>query len=170
MSGSSTRREFVALHGLAAAGLFVPYNESAAGSAAAEQADKPAATLAPDEVMRKLLEGNRRGMVWGLILTIILGMMFTSLQAYEYLHAHFQFAGHIYGSTFFMATGFHGFHVIIGTIFLIVTLGRTLAGHFTEKQHFGFEAATWYWHFVDVVWLFLFVSIYVWGAGTPLPE
>jgi cytochrome c oxidase subunit III len=114
-----------------------------------------------------LQEGNRRGLILGLALTIVLGMLFTALQAYEYHHAQFQFAGHIYGSTFFMATGFHGFHVIVGTIFLIVTLFRAMAGHFTEKQHFGFEAAAWYWHFVDVVWLFLFVSIYVWGAGTP---
>ena len=76
------------------------------------------------------------------------------------------FANHIYGSTFFMATGFHGFHVIVGTIFLIVCLFRALQGHFTPKQHFGFEAAAWYWHFVDVVWLFLFSCIYVWGAGT----
>ena len=114
-----------------------------------------------------LQEGNRRSMVWGLALTIVLGLLFTALQAYEYQHADFQFAGHIYGSTFFMATGFHGFHVIVGTVFLIVVLFRVLAGHFTEKHHFGFEAAAWYWHFVDVVWLFLFVSIYVWGAGTP---
>ena len=115
-----------------------------------------------------LQEGNRKGLVWGLALTIMLGIMFTALQAYEYSHAQFQFAGHIYGSTFFMATGFHGFHVIVGTIFLTVTLFRALAGHFTEKQHFGFEAAAWYWHFVDVVWLFLFISIYIWGAGTPV--
>ncbi|NJM33663.1 MAG: cytochrome c oxidase subunit 3 [Rhodomicrobium sp.] len=112
-----------------------------------------------------LQEGNRRGLIWGLALTIVLGILFTCLQAYEYQHADFQFAGHIYGSTFFMATGFHGFHVIVGTIFLTVILFRALAGHFTEKHHFGFEAAAWYWHFVDVVWLFLFVSIYVWGAG-----
>ena len=112
-----------------------------------------------------LQEGNRRGLVLGLILTIVLGISFTVLQAYEYGHAHFQFAGHIYGSTFFMATGFHGLHVIIGTIFLTVMLFRAMAGHFTPKHHFGFEAASWYWHFVDVVWLFLFVSIYVWGAG-----
>jgi cytochrome c oxidase subunit 3 len=115
-----------------------------------------------------LQEGNRRGMIWGLSLTIILGMLFTCLQAYEYHHAQFQFSGHIYGSTFFMATGFHGFHVIVGTILLMVTLFRALAGHFTEKQHFLFEAAAWYWHFVDVVWLFLFINIYVWGAGTPI--
>ena len=114
-----------------------------------------------------LLENNRKGLVWGLVLTVILGVLFTACQAYEYAHAGFKFAGHIYGSTFFMATGFHGAHVIIGTLFLIVCLFRALAGHFTPKQHFGFEAAAWYWHFVDVVWLFLFICIYVWGAGMP---
>jgi len=114
-----------------------------------------------------LLGGDRKGLVWGLVLTIILGLLFTSVQAYEYAHAMFAFnsanGGNIYGSTFFMATGFHGFHVIIGTIFLIVCLFRALNGAFTPKQHFGFEAAAWYWHFVDVVWLFLFVCVYVWG-------
>jgi len=112
-----------------------------------------------------LLENNRSGLVWGLILTIVLGMLFTICQVYEYGHAGFDFAHHIYGSTFFMATGFHGFHVIVGTIFLTVILFRSIAGHFTPKQHFGFEAAAWYWHFVDVVWLFLFSCIYVWGSG-----
>jgi cytochrome c oxidase subunit 3 len=115
-----------------------------------------------------LLENNRKGLVWGLVLTVVLGILFTACQAYEYAHAAFNYAGHIYGSTFFMATGFHGAHVIIGTLFLMVCLGRALAGHFTPKQHFGFEAAAWYWHFVDVVWLFLFTCIYVWGAGTPV--
>jgi len=114
-----------------------------------------------------LLENDRKGLVWGLVLTVFLGVTFTLLQAYEYGHAAFNYAGHIYGSTFFMATGFHGAHVIIGTIFLFVCLMRALKGHFTPKQHFGFEAAAWYWHFVDVVWLFLFACIYVWGAGTP---
>jgi cytochrome c oxidase subunit 3 len=112
-----------------------------------------------------LLENNRKGLIWGLLLTVVLGFVFTLMQAYEYLHAGFKFSGHIYGATFFMATGFHGFHVIIGTIFLAVCLFRALKGHFTPKQHFGFEAAAWYWHFVDVVWLFLFISIYVIGAG-----
>jgi cytochrome c oxidase subunit 3 len=112
-----------------------------------------------------LLHNNRRTLIVGLILTIALGTLFTSLQAYEYHHAGFSYAGHIYGSTFFMATGFHGAHVIIGTIFLTVCLFRALAGHFKPEQHFGFEAAAWYWHFVDVVWLFLFACIYVWGAG-----
>ena len=108
-----------------------------------------------------LLENDRKGLVWGLVLTVVLGLLFTMCQAYEYSHAGFDYAGHIYGATFFMATGFHGAHVIIGTIFLTVCLLRALAGHFTPKQHFGFEAAAWYWHFVDVVWLFLFAFIYV---------
>jgi cytochrome c oxidase subunit 3 len=112
-----------------------------------------------------LLEGDREGLKWGLICTVVLGLIFTCVQAFEYMHATFAFAGSIYGATFFMATGFHGFHVIIGTIFLIVCLLRTMAGQFTPKQHLGFEFAAWYWHFVDVVWLFLFVCIYVWGAG-----
>ncbi len=110
-----------------------------------------------------LLHNDRRGLKWGLWLTILLGLLFTAVQAYEYAVAPFDFAGSIYGATFFMATGFHGFHVIIGTIFLIVCLVRVYLGHFTPEQHFGFEAAAWYWHFVDVVWLFLFTCIYVWG-------
>jgi cytochrome c oxidase subunit 3 len=117
-----------------------------------------------------LLENNRKGLVWGLVLTVILGILFTCCQAYEYMHAGFSYAGHMYGSTFFMATGFHGAHVIIGTMFLTVCLFRALGGAFTPKAHFGFEAAAWYWHFVDVVWLFLFMCIYVWGAGTPAPH
>ncbi len=115
-----------------------------------------------------LLKDDRKGLIWGLVCTVVLGMLFTACQAYEYAHAAFSYGGHIYGSTFFMATGFHGAHVLIGTIFLAVCLFRAMAGHFTSKQHFGFEAAAWYWHFVDVVWLFLFAVIYVWGAGTPL--
>ncbi len=114
-----------------------------------------------------LVHGDRNGLKWGLICTVVLGALFTCVQAYEYAHAAFGFSGHIYGATFFMATGFHGFHVLIGTIFLFVCLLRALAGHFKPEQHFGFEAAAWYWHFVDVVWLFLFVCIYVWAAGTP---
>ena len=98
------------------------------------------------------------------MLTVALGLLFTCVQAYEYSHAYFGFGGSLYGATFFMATGFHGFHVLVGTIFLIVCLIRTYKGHFTPRQHFGFEAAAWYWHFVDVVWLFLFVAIYVWGG------
>ena len=112
-----------------------------------------------------LLHDDREGLKWGLICTIALGALFTCVQAYEYGHAAFHYSGHIYGATFFMATGFHGAHVLIGTIFLIVCLARAYAGHFTPKQHLGFEFAAWYWHFVDVVWLFLFACIYVWGAG-----
>jgi cytochrome c oxidase subunit 3 len=108
-------------------------------------------------------ENNRKDMINGLILAIVLGILFTVLQAYEYSHAHFSFAGNIYGANFFMATGFHGAHVIIGTIFLAVCLARAMKGHFTPDKHVGFEAAVWYWHFVDVVWLFLFAAIYVWG-------
>ncbi|TGW04601.1 cytochrome c oxidase subunit 3, partial [Mesorhizobium sp. M2D.F.Ca.ET.145.01.1.1] len=108
-----------------------------------------------------LIHGDRKGLVNGLVLTVGLGMLFTMVQAYEYMHAPFGFKDSIYGATFFMATGFHGFHVIIGTIFLLVCLIRAMKGDFTPKQHFGFEAAAWYWHFVDVVWLFLFASIYV---------
>jgi cytochrome c oxidase subunit 3 len=111
-----------------------------------------------------LLHNDRKGLIWGLVLTICLGLTFTAVQAYEYAHAPFSFGGGIYGSTFFMATGFHGFHVIVGTIFLIVCLIRAYLGQFTAKQHFGFEAAAWYWHFVDVVWIFLFFCIYVWGG------
>jgi cytochrome c oxidase subunit III len=109
-------------------------------------------------------DNDRKGLVNGLIIAIGLGVLFTITQAYEYTHAAFGFAGNIYGANFFMATGFHGFHVIVGTIFLAVCLARALKGHFTQDKHLGFEAAAWYWHFVDVVWLFLFASIYIWGA------
>jgi cytochrome c oxidase subunit 3 len=118
-----------------------------------------------------LLEGNRKGLVVGLALTVLLGISFTCFQAYEYSSAPFHFAGGgIYPSVFFLATGFHGFHVIVGTCFLIVCFFRARAGHFSPERHFGFEAAAWYWHFVDVVWLFLFVCIYVLGAGVIAPE
>ena len=105
----------------------------------------------------------------GLWLTIVLGLIFSAIQAYEYAHAPFVFGKSNYSSAFYLATGFHGFHVIVGTIFLMVCLLRTYQGDFTPRQHFGFEAAAWYWHFVDVVWLFLFVVVYVWGsAGAPV--
>ncbi len=121
-----------------------------------------------------LQEGDRNGTKWGLVLTILLGMAFTAVQASEYTHilTHHEFfsdesaAATLYGSSFFMATGFHGLHVIIGTIFLIICLLRLLGGDFTPKKHFGFEAAAWYWHFVDVVWLFLFAFIYVIFGGS----
>ena len=112
-----------------------------------------------------LREGNRKYLLLGLWCTVALGALFTAVQAYEYAHAPFGFSDGIYPSTFFMATGFHGAHVIIGTVFLIVCLARAYKDHFKPDHHFGFEAAAWYWHFVDVVWLFLFFCIYVWGAG-----
>src|SRR5678815_2311798 len=117
-----------------------------------------------------LQQGDRRSAKIGLALTIALGVLFTSIQAYEYSHIfqhHYFFGGEgaensgLYGSSFIMATGFHGFHVLVGSIFLTVCLIRLLATGFSAKQHFGFEAAAWYWHFVDVVWLFLFAFIYV---------
>lgn len=110
-------------------------------------------------------EGRMKDATQALGLTVLLGILFTCFQVYEYAHAHFAFKDGIYPSTFFMATGFHGFHVLVGTIFLIVCWVRTAKGHFTKDSHFGFEAAAWYWHFVDVVWLFLFSSIYWWGGG-----
>jgi len=113
-----------------------------------------------------LLEGDKKGLVRGLGLTILLGISFTICQAIEYSHAPFAFSGGgIYSSVFFLATGFHGFHVIVGTIFLTVCWFRARDGQFTPERHFGFEAAAWYWHFVDVVWLFLFICIYWYGAG-----
>ena len=115
--------------------------------------------------LHALLHDDRKGLVNGLWLTIILGVSFTCVQAYEYAHAAFNYSGHIYGATFFMATGFHGAHVLIGTTFLIVCLVRAYKGHFTPTHHLGFEFCAWYWHFVDVVWLFLFAAIYVWGSG-----
>lgn len=106
----------------------------------------------------------RKEAILGLLFTIVLALIFTCLQLYEYNVSSFDISDGIYGSTFFMATGFHGFHVIVGTIFLIVCLVRLIKHHFTSTHHFGFEAAAWYWHFVDVVWLFLYVSIYWWGT------
>lgn len=109
--------------------------------------------------------GDHKKCARGLLLTVILGVIFSTTQAYEYSHATFAFDQDIYTSTFYLATGFHGFHVIVGTIFLFVCYLRTLKGHFTPEQHVGFEAAAWYWHFVDVVWLFLFCAIYWWGGA-----
>nr|YP_010329907.1 cytochrome c oxidase subunit III [Cucullia pustulata]UNP54657.1 cytochrome c oxidase subunit 3 [Cucullia pustulata] len=110
-----------------------------------------------------IMENNNSQMTQGLFITIILGIYFTILQTYEYFEAPFTIADSIYGSTFFMATGFHGLHVIIGTMFLLICLIRHLNNHFSSNHHFGFEAAAWYWHFVDVIWLFLYISIYWWG-------
>ena len=110
-----------------------------------------------------LIENNYRQTTQSLFFTVILGIYFTILQIYEYLEAPFCLADRIYGSTFFLATGFHGLHVIIGTIFLLICLIRHIKFHFVINHHFGFERAAWYWHFVDVVWLFLYISIYWWG-------
>lgn len=110
-----------------------------------------------------LVHNDRKGFMLGLGATIVWGIIFSGLQALEYAEAPFAFKESIYGATFFLATGFHGFHVIIGTIFLAVCFVRGLKGHFKPDHHFGFEAAAWYWHFVDVVWLFLFAAIYIWG-------
>jgi cytochrome c oxidase subunit 3 len=112
-------------------------------------------------------ENNRKDLIWGLAISIVLGVLFTALQAYEYsylLYKGWEFGGDKFFSNFFMATGFHGAHVIIGTIFLGVCLIRAIKGDFTPERHVGFEAAAWYWHFVDVVWLFLFFAVYVWGV------
>nr|YP_010693092.1 cytochrome c oxidase subunit III [Dacus eclipsis]WCB98273.1 cytochrome c oxidase subunit 3 [Dacus eclipsis] len=111
-----------------------------------------------------LMEGNHSQATQGLFFTVLLGVYFTILQAYEYIEAPFTIADSVYGSTFFMATGFHGIHVLIGTTFLLVCLIRHLNNHFSKTHHFGFEAAAWYWHFVDIVWLFLYISIYWWGG------
>jgi cytochrome c oxidase subunit 3 len=111
------------------------------------------------------LKANNRGqLILGLILTVALGVTFLGFQAYEYIHAYsdlnLRLTSGIYGSTFFMLTGFHGFHVTVGAIMLTVILARCIAGHFKPDHHFAFEAVSWYWHFVDVVWLLLFVLVY----------
>nr|YP_010946367.1 cytochrome c oxidase subunit III [Balta hwangorum]YP_010946432.1 cytochrome c oxidase subunit III [Balta dissecta]WGO57085.1 cytochrome c oxidase subunit III [Balta hwangorum]WGO57150.1 cytochrome c oxidase subunit III [Balta dissecta] len=111
-----------------------------------------------------LMENNYNQTLQGLFFTVMLGFYFTILQAYEYIEATFTIADSVYGSSFFMATGFHGLHVIIGSTFLLTCLLRQLMLHFSSNHHFGFEAAAWYWHFVDVVWLFLYISIYWWGS------
>ncbi|MFO7603426.1 MAG: cytochrome c oxidase subunit 3 [Gammaproteobacteria bacterium] len=111
-----------------------------------------------------LKKGNRGQLILGLFLTVVLGALFVGLQAYEYVHAYrdlnLTLGSGIYGSTFYMLTGFHGLHVTIGAIMLLVMLFRSMKGHFTAKHHFAFEAAAWYWHFVDVVWLGLFIFVY----------
>ena len=111
-----------------------------------------------------VIGGDRFNSIVSLFLTIVLGIIFTGLQALEYYEAPFTIADSVFGSTFFMATGFHGFHVLIGTSFLAVCFFRLLDNHFTKHHHNGLEAAIWYWHFVDFVWIFLFFSIYWWGA------
>jgi cytochrome c oxidase subunit 3 len=111
-----------------------------------------------------LIQGNRRGQIMGTLLTIVLAILFTICQGIEYYTAGFTIADGIYGSTFFFSTGFHGIHVLIGTAFIAVAFFRMLSYHLTDHHHVGYEASILYWHFVDVVWLFLFVSIYWWGS------
>jgi len=111
-----------------------------------------------------ILAGYRQQALYGLGVTIVLAAIFTGFQALEYVEAPFTISDSVYGSCFYIATGFHGFHVFVGTVFLIVCLVRLSRFHFSKAHHFGFEAAAWYWHFVDVVWLFLFVAIYWWGG------
>jgi cytochrome c oxidase subunit III len=119
-----------------------------------------AVNVAHDE----LREGHRPQFKLFLAIGIVLGVLFIFTQGYEYVHAPFSFKNSVYGATFFMATGFHGAHVIIGVIFLFVCLMRAYRGQFTPTHHVGFQFAAWYWHFVDVVWLFLFSAIYIWGS------
>ena len=111
-----------------------------------------------------MVNNNRKDTIFSLFLTLFLGTAFTVLQGLEYHWSSFTISEGIYGSTFFIATGFHGLHVIMGTIFISVTYFRVIDFQFSSKHHFGFEASAWYWHFVDVVWLFLFISIYWWGS------
>ena len=112
-----------------------------------------------------ILAGQRSQAMLSLLVTVLLASVFTGFQVMEYIEAPFTISDGVYGSTFFLATGFHGFHVFVGTIFLFICLVRVYKNHFTVNHHFGFEAAAWYWHFVDVVWLFLFVAIYWWGGN-----
>jgi len=111
-----------------------------------------------------IINKNKTNAVFSLSLTCLLGFLFSLLQLWEYIEASFSFADSVYGSVFFLATGFHGLHVLIGTIFLLICLVRLLLHHFSNHHHFGFEAASWYWHFVDVVWLFLYIFVYWWGS------
>lgn len=111
-----------------------------------------------------IVAGSREQARQALRITVGLAVVFTGLQGFEYANAAFTISDSVFGSTFYRATGFHGFHVFIGTVFLTVCLARVAKYHFTREHHFGFEAAAWYWHFVDVVWLFLFVSVYWWGG------
>jgi len=116
-----------------------------------------------------VLGESRAVVLFYLIVTVVLGIIFTACQVYEYVEAPFSIHDGVYGSTFFLLTGFHGFHVLVGTIFIIVSLLRFFYHHFTREHHLGFEAAAWYWHFVDVVWLFLYIFLYCWGSGLEIP-
>jgi cytochrome c oxidase subunit 3 len=111
-----------------------------------------------------LVLGSRKDTIYGFSFTLILGFLFTGFQVMEYFEAPFSISDSVYGSTFFMLTGFHGFHVLVGATFITVCFIRFFKHHFTRKHHLGFEFAAWYWHFVDVVWLFLYLIVYCWGG------
>ena len=111
-----------------------------------------------------LIQGNRKAAIYGTILTLIFAIVFTALQYYEYTEAGFTIADSVYGTVFFASTGLHGFHVIVGTIFIGVQFVRLLNHHITTTHHVGLESAIAYWHFVDVVWLFLYAFVYLWSA------
>jgi len=113
-----------------------------------------------------LILGNRQTVLEGFIGTLFCAVIFLGAQAIEFIYAPFDISDSIYGTTFFMLSGFHGAHVIVGTLFIGVCLFRFIRGHFTSDHHIGFEAAVWYWHFVDVVWLFLYLFVYYWGGDT----
>nr|YP_010610868.1 cytochrome c oxidase subunit III [Idiocerus consimilis]WAP91689.1 cytochrome c oxidase subunit III [Idiocerus consimilis] len=117
-------------------------------------------TWAHNSILTKNFSQSMKSM----IITVLLGLYFTSLQLYEYIEAPFSIADSVYGATFFMSTGFHGLHVMIGTMFIIIIMLRTNKLHFSANHHIGFESSAWYWHFVDVVWLFLYIMIYWWGS------
>jgi len=111
-----------------------------------------------------LIQGNRKNAIWGTFLTIVFAVLFTALQYVEYKQAGFTMADSVYGTVFFASTGLHGLHVIVGTLFILVGFFRIISYHLTDNHHLGFESAILYWHFVDVVWLFLFISVYWWGS------
>ena len=112
-----------------------------------------------------LIQGDRKGAIRGTLVTVVLAIIFTALQGYEYMEAPFTIADSVFGSAFFASTGLHGLHVIVGTIFITIGLFRIIYYHFTTKHHTGYEASILYWHFVDVVWLFLFIAVYYWGGS-----